>query len=98
MQKRSVPKVKVQYQMGHQSPTEHHMKAERRFTMKKRLQANPDAPFQRIPDACRITGLSMYYLRNGCKDGTVPHVKSGTTYMVNVPELLEKLKGGAMGD
>ena len=40
----------------------------------------------------------MYYLRNGCKDGTVPHVKSGTTYMVNVPELLEKLKAGAMGD
>lgn len=66
--------------------------------MKKRLQTSPDAPFQRIPDACRITGLSMYYLRNGCKDGTVPHVKSGTTYMVNVPELLEKLKGGAMGD
>lgn len=63
--------------------------------VKKRLQANPDAPFQRIPDACRITGLSMYYLRNGCKDGTVPHIKSGTTYMINVPALLEKLKGGA---
>ena len=61
--------------------------------MKKRLQANPDAPFQRISDACRITGLSMYYLRRGCIDGTVPHVKSGSTYMVNVPALLQKQNG-----
>ena len=63
------------------------------LNMKKRLQANPDAPFQRIPDACRITGLSMFYLRNGCRDGTVPHIKSGSTYMVNVPALLKKLNG-----
>lgn len=63
--------------------------------MKKRTPTNPDAPFQRIPDACRITGLSQYYLRRGCIDGTVPHVKSGTTYFVNVPELLKKLNGGA---
>ena len=62
--------------------------------MKKRLQATPDAPFQRIPDACRITGLSMYYLRRGCIDGTVPHIKSGTTYLINIPKLLQKLNGG----
>ena len=61
--------------------------------MKKRMQCDPGAPFQRIPDACRITGLSMYYLRRGCIDGTVPHVKSGSTYMVNVPALLKKLNG-----
>ena len=48
-------------------------------------------PFQRIPDACRTTGLSMYYLRKGCRDGSVPCIKSGTVYMVNVPALLEKL-------
>lgn len=48
-------------------------------------------PFMKIKDAARVTGLSMYYLRNGCKDGTVPHVKSGTVYLVNVPRLLEKL-------
>ncbi len=49
------------------------------------------APFQKIPDACRITGLSQYYLRQGCKAGTVPHIKSGPTYYINVPALLEKL-------
>lgn len=59
--------------------------------MKKKIQVNPDAPFQRIPDACRITGLSTYFLRRGCIDGTVPHVKCGSTYMINVPALLKKL-------
>ncbi|RKJ38162.1 hypothetical protein D7X94_17460 [Acutalibacter sp. 1XD8-33] len=48
-------------------------------------------PFMKIKDAARVTGLSQYYLRNGCKDGSVPHVKSGTVYLVNVPRLLEKL-------
>ncbi len=48
-------------------------------------------PFMKIKDAAKVTGLSMYYLRNGCKDGSVPHVKSGTVYLVNVPRLLEKL-------
>ena len=48
-------------------------------------------PFARISDAVRITGLSAYYLRQGCKSGTVPHIKSGTTYYVNVPALLRQL-------
>lgn len=51
-------------------------------------------PFQKIPEACKTTGLSQYYLRKGCKDGRIPHVRSGQTYYVNVPELLEKLKAG----
>lgn len=48
-------------------------------------------PFQKLPDACKTTGLSMYYLRNGCKNGTIPHIKSGTTYYVNVCALLRQL-------
>lgn len=48
-------------------------------------------PFQKIEDACRTTGLSQYFLRKGCKNGTVPHVKSGSTYYINVPELLRQL-------
>ncbi len=48
-------------------------------------------PFQKIGDACRTTGLSQYFLRKGCKNGTVPHVKSGSTYYINVPELLRQL-------
>ena len=54
-------------------------------------------PYQKIPEACRNTGLSQYYLRRGCKDGTVPHIKSGTVYLVDVPALLEKLRREATG-
>lgn len=49
------------------------------------------APFQKISDVCRTTGLSQYYLRKGCKNGSIPHIKSGTVYMVNVPALLAQL-------
>lgn len=49
------------------------------------------APFQKFTEASRTTGLSVYFLRNGCKSGTVPHVKSGGTYYVNVPALLRQL-------
>ena len=45
----------------------------------------------KIKEASQATGLSMYYLRNGCKAGTVPCIKSGTVYFINVPRLMEKL-------
>jgi len=50
-----------------------------------------ETPFMKINDAVRATGLSAYFLRNGCKDGSVPHITSGTTYFINVPALLRKL-------
>lgn len=50
-----------------------------------------DRPFQKIKDACETTGLSQYYLRAGCKDGSIPHIKSGTTYFINIPALLKQL-------
>ena len=48
-------------------------------------------PFQKITDAVKTTGLSAYYLRRGCKDGTVPCVQSGGVYYINVPALLQQL-------
>ena len=48
-------------------------------------------PFMKISDAVKVTGLSAYYLRNGCKDGTLPHIASGTTYYINVVALLKQL-------
>lgn len=50
-----------------------------------------DTPFMKIPDACRVTGLSQYFLRKGCKEGTIPHIMSGRVYFINVPKLLEQL-------
>ncbi len=57
----------------------------------KRKEAMPTVPFQKIAEACKTTGLSQYYLRQGCKDGTIPHVKSGGVYYINVPALMKAL-------
>lgn len=48
-------------------------------------------PFQRIDDAVKTTGLSGYFLRKGCRDGSIPCIRSGRTIYVNVPRLLEQL-------
>lgn len=58
---------------------------------------NQMPPFQRIADAVKTTGLSGYFLRKGCKDGSIPHIKSGTKYLINIPALLRKL-GAEQGD
>lgn len=52
-------------------------------------------PFLKITEAAKVTGLSCYFLRHGVIDGSVPHVKSGKTYYINVPALLQKLGEGA---
>ena len=56
-----------------------------------RRTTNPSAPFQTIPRATEITGLSQRYLRDGVKAGSVPHVRSGSVVLINVPSLLRKL-------
>lgn len=48
-----------------------------------------DTPFMNIKDACAKTGLSQYFLRQGCKNGTIPHIKTGKIYYINVPALLQ---------
>lgn len=35
-----------------------------------------NTPFQKITEACKTTGLSQYFLRKGCKAGTIPHTKT----------------------
>ena len=52
--------------------------------------------YQKIVEACKTTGLSQYFLRTGCKDGSIPHVKSGTVYYIDVPALLYKLRAEAV--
>ena len=47
-------------------------------------------PFQKINEAVRTTGLSAWFLRKGCRDGSIPCVRSGRTIYVNVPALLQQ--------
>jgi hypothetical protein len=63
----------------------------------KTVKVETATPFQKIPAASRATGLSQYFLRRGCRDGSIPHIMSGTVYLVNVPALLRKFNadGGA---
>lgn len=48
-------------------------------------------PFMTIPEAAKFTGLSKCFLRAGCKDGSIQHVMSGTTYYINIPVLLDSM-------
>lgn len=48
-------------------------------------------PYQRVSAASRITGLSEHKLRRGCKDGTIPHIRSGGICYVDIPALWDKL-------
>ena len=48
-------------------------------------------PYMTIRDTSTATGLSQYLIRRLCKEGRCPHIRSGSTYMVNVPALLEML-------
>ena len=50
-------------------------------------------PFATIEE--NITGLSQHQLREGCKSGMIPHVKSGIKYLIYIPALLEQLEAKA---
>ena len=51
-----------------------------------------DAPFQSIRGTSYITGLSMGFIRAGCKSGEIPHVMCGKEYRINVPRFMEQLE------
>ena len=55
-------------------------------------------PFQKITEACKTTGLSQYFLRQGCKNGTIQHIKSGGVYYINVQALVEQLSQKKQSD
>lgn len=72
-------------------PTKKHPKVLDEAQRTSVQKSSSPAPYQRIKEACRSTGLSAYFLRKGCRDNSVPHVRSGNTYYINVPALLELL-------
>ena len=57
---------------------------------------DPKAPYQSISGAARLTGLSQYYIRKGCKSGTVPHIKCGDDYRICMPQFLAQLEEKAL--
>ncbi len=47
--------------------------------------------FVSIRDAAKLTGLSMFALRNGIRSGKIAHITCGTKYMINYQRLIEQL-------
>lgn len=56
------------------------------------LAGDANTPFLRIRETAIKTGLSEYFLRKGCRDGSISCVKSGSVYFINVPKLLHSLE------
>lgn len=59
--------------------------------MSRQRTINPEAALQPISAASFLTGLSQKYIRDGCKAGTIPHVKIGSDYRVHLPEFMAQL-------
>lgn len=53
---------------------------------------NPDAPYQTPKAAAYLTGLSLWYIREGCKAGTIPHIRVGRDYRVDMLQFLAQLQ------
>ena len=48
-------------------------------------------PFMTINQAAEASGLSVFYIRRGVKNGFVPCVKCGKKYLINYQMFIEKL-------
>lgn len=44
-----------------------------------------------IPEAAQRTGASIFFIRQGCRNGTIPCVMAGKKYLVNMPLFMELL-------
>lgn len=57
---------------------------------KRAFDAN--APFQSIRGAAKLTGLSAGYIRSGCREGKIPHLKCGCEYRIDMARLWDALR------
>ena len=71
---------------------------QRRHKMSRRkTEFNPEAQLQSIASASYVTGLSKKYIRAGCRAGTIPHVRIGSDYKINVPLLMDQIDRASNG-
>lgn len=66
--------------------------------MSRPKQINPEAAFQSIRGAAQITGLSQKFIRDGCKNGTIPCIRVGVDYRVIMEAWMKQMysEGGVM--
>lgn len=56
--------------------------------MSRPRSTDKSAPYQPVSMAAEISGLSKKYIYEGCKNGTIAHVKVGIDYRIFMPALL----------
>lgn len=47
--------------------------------------------FVTVKQAVKSTGLSEHFIRDGLKNGRIPHLKVGVKYLINLPQFVEWL-------
>ena len=60
--------------------------------MSRPKAVDPGATFQSPRNAAIITGLSVGFIREGCKAGRIPHIRVGSDFRVNMPAFLTLLE------
>lgn len=66
----------------------------------KRIEASKleTPPFGPIRVAARATGKSEFAIRNGVRNGTIPHIMEGSKALVDIPALLAQMHEEAAGN
>lgn len=54
------------------------------------LKKQDIAPFMSIADTATYSGFSQNYIRNGCINGTIPNIRVGLKYMIDVNLFMEQ--------
>lgn len=55
-----------------------------------------DAAFQSPRAAAYLTGLSLQYIRDGCRAGLIPHIRVGTDFRINMQLFMKQLHAESM--
>ena len=66
--------------------------------MSRSKSIDRDAPFQSPRATAYLTGLSLQFIRDGCRNGTIPHIRVGTDFRVNMPLFLDQLNAKSIGN
>ena len=53
-------------------------------------------PLQKVREVSCRTGISEFALRRGLRAGSIPHIRVGRDYLINVPALLRLLESGGI--
>ncbi len=60
--------------------------------MSRTKEIDREAPYQSPRGAAYLTGLSVRYIRDGCRENRIPHLRVGNDFRVCMPLFLAQLQ------